>query len=102
MSLLHRFVLSNQHQNTQRNHIACIENDYAGKSCEQLFQILGNTQDQDLISGLEKTTPLSWLYTQRDSASDSAKSTLISTIHVLKNDAYCVFLFLVNTDNKKD
>lgn len=65
MSLLHRFVLSNQHQNTQRNHIACIANDYAGKSCEQLFQILGNTQDQDLIFGLKKLL-LSRGYTRKE------------------------------------
>ncbi|GAA5005987.1 hypothetical protein GCM10023206_11180 [Acinetobacter puyangensis] len=65
MSFLQRFILSNQQHNSQLNHITCIENDFAAKSCEQLFQILGTTQDPDLISGLKKLL-LSRGYTRRE------------------------------------
>lgn len=54
MSFLQRFILSNQQHNTHLNQVSCIENDYASKSCEQLFQILGSAQDPDLITGLKK------------------------------------------------
>ncbi len=54
MSFLQRFMLSNQQKNMHMNHIACVESDYSGKPCEQLFQILGTTQDPDVIKGLKK------------------------------------------------
>lgn len=54
MSFLQRFILSNRQHNTHLNQIACVESDYASKSCEQLFHIIGTTQDQDLIHGLKK------------------------------------------------
>ena len=56
MSFLQR-VFSFGHKdadNMQANHIACIENDYAGKSCDQLLALLHTEQDQDTIIGLKK------------------------------------------------
>ena len=40
--------------NTQLNHIACIENDYSGKSCDELLALLQNETDSDMIAGLKK------------------------------------------------
>ena len=54
MSFLQRFMQSNQQDNIHANHVACIENDYSYKSCEQLFQILSSSQDPHLITGLKK------------------------------------------------
>ncbi|KAA8735505.1 hypothetical protein F4V57_01520 [Acinetobacter qingfengensis] len=65
MSILQRFILSNQQHNRHLNQVHCVENDYAGKSCEQLFQILLTTQDQDLISGLKRLL-LSRGYTRKE------------------------------------
>lgn len=54
MSFLQRLILSNQQHNLRMNHISSVENDYASKPCEQLFHILANTQDQELIKGIKK------------------------------------------------
>lgn len=56
MSFLQRVFSFGQKdvENTQLNHIACIENDYAGKSCDQLLALLHTEQDPDTIAGLKK------------------------------------------------
>ena len=56
MSFLQRVFSFGQKdaENTQLNHIACIENDYAGKSCDQLLALLQTEQDPDTRAGLKK------------------------------------------------
>lgn len=56
MSFLQRVFSFGQKDvdNMQSNHIACIENDYAGKSCDELLALLQKEQDQDTIVGLKK------------------------------------------------
>lgn len=54
MSFLQRIMSLGQNQNTQLNHIACIENDYSAKSCEQLLALLKTQQDPDVIAGIKK------------------------------------------------
>jgi hypothetical protein len=54
MSFLQRLILSNQQPQHELAQVAGIEQDYVGKSCEQLFQILVTTQDPELIAGLKR------------------------------------------------
>lgn len=54
MSFLQRVLSFGQGQNLQLNHIACIENDYSGKSCDQLLALLQQETDPDKIVGIKK------------------------------------------------
>lgn len=54
MSFLQRVFSFGQDQNTQLNQIACIENDYSGKSCDQLLALLKAEQDPEIHAGVKK------------------------------------------------
>ena len=47
-------IFSDQQVNVHKNHTACIENDCACKSDEQLIQALKQAIDEDVILGIKK------------------------------------------------
>ncbi|MFB2537941.1 MULTISPECIES: hypothetical protein [unclassified Acinetobacter] len=56
MSIFSRLLNSTADQinNSHRNHVCCIENDYSCKPCAELFRVLRDTNDSDVSQALKK------------------------------------------------
>lgn len=54
MSFWQKLFFADQQHNEHKNHVACIENDCACKTNEQLLTALAQAKDEDIIQGIKK------------------------------------------------